>query len=104
MTRLTRPSGFNAKLSTLSLKTPCLFVLAVLFAFSNLTFAQGPSSSPSNPSENKPLAELTSKSRNLFHKMNDRGLSFQAMMVYDWSKTLDDEQDSGSGFGRYSID
>jgi porin len=82
----------------------CFLVLLVLFAVSNLTFFQVTKSSSSGTSENKPLATLASKSRNLFHKINDHGLSFQAMMVYDWSKALDDGQDSGSGFGRYSID
>jgi porin len=85
-------------------RNSCFLMLLVLFAFSNLTFAQATESSPFGTSENKPLATLASTSRNLLHKMTDRGLSFQTMMVYDWSKALDDGQDSGSGFGRYSID
>jgi carbohydrate-selective porin OprB len=36
--------------------------------------------------------------------MNDHGLSFQGVLVYDWSKTLADNQDSSGGFGRYSFD
>ena len=45
-----------------------------------------------------------SKPSVLLHDLNEHGISFQGVAVYDWSKTLHGDQDSGSGFGRYSFD
>ena len=37
-------------------------------------------------------------------ELNDHGVSFQGMLVYDWSKALLADADSAGGFGRYSFD
>jgi porin len=50
------------------------------------------------------MAALISKPRDLLHSMNDRGISFQGIGIYDWSKALTSDPDDRTGFGRYSID
>ena len=35
--------------------------------------------------------------------LNQRGITFQGIAIYDWSKSFDND-DSAAGFGRYSFD
>ena len=42
--------------------------------------------------------------RQLLHDLNEHGIAPQGVGIYDWSKTLHADQDSDSGFGRYSFD
>jgi len=42
--------------------------------------------------------------RQLLHDLNEHGIVPQGVVIYDWSKTLRADQDSGNGFGRYSFD
>lgn len=52
----------------------------------------------------KPTDDVVSLSRTLLRGLDRRGLSFEGLVVYDWSKTLAADKDSGRGFGRYSFD
>ena len=42
--------------------------------------------------------------RRLLHGLNEHGIAPQGVFIYDWSKALHADQDSGRGFGRYSFD
>ena len=85
-----------------------VIVLVVWLMFSHRTLAQGegpavPNSSQDSAPSVSPTNVLTNP-RDLLRKMNDRGLSFQGLVVYDWSKALIRDEDSEGGFGRYSLD
>lgn len=52
----------------------------------------------------KKSSESSITPRQLLHDLNSHGIAPQGVVIYDWSKTLRADQDSGSGFGRYSFD
>jgi len=76
----------------------------VLLAFSHLTFAQDSESSLKGSSDKNGIAMVVSEPRKLLGRLNEHGISFQGLLVYDWSKEFDHEQDPATGFGRYSFD
>lgn len=76
---------------------------AVLLSSSYLAVAQeADSSTPDDAHKNK--IALISDTREILHGLNDHGISFQGLVVYDWSKEFDYDEDPASGFGRYSFD
>ena len=77
---------------------------ALLLAFSYFTFAQEVKSSTPETSHKNGLQRLVSEPREILHGLNERGISFQGLLVYDWSKEFGYDQDPPSGFGRYSFD
>lgn len=76
----------------------------VLLVFSHLTFAQDSESSTKGSSNKNGMAMVASESRELLHRLNEHGISFQGLLVYDWSEEFDHDQDPATGFGRYSFD
>lgn len=76
---------------------------AVLLASSYLALAQETNSSTSDSPHKNQIA-LISEPREILHGLNEHGISFQGLVVYDWSKEFDHDQDPASGFGRYSFD
>ncbi len=87
-------------------RTTCVLrtVSLLLLAPSYLSIAQGQASSP-QAATNQPFVHQSADfTKNSLRGLNDHGLSFQGMLVYDWSKTLSADEDSTAGFGRYSFD
>lgn len=80
-----------------------VFGQAALLAFSSLALAQD-SKSTEGGSDKNGLATVISEPRKILGRLNDHGIPFQGLLVYDWSKEFDDEADPASGFGRYSLD
>jgi carbohydrate-selective porin OprB len=78
--------------------------LGLILEFSYHCFAQ--TSEPFSPAANtdKKSSESAITPRQLLHDLNEHGIAPQGVVIYDWSKTLHADQDSGSGFGRYSFD
>jgi porin len=76
---------------------------AVLLASSYFTLAQE-LKSPTQETQRKATEVLVSESREILHGLNEHGISFQGLFVYDWSKEFDYDDDPASGFGRYSFD
>jgi porin len=76
---------------------------AVCLVFSNLAFAQETESSAAAASSKYQIA-LASEPREIFHGLNEHGISFQGLVVYDWSKEFDHDEEPASGFGRHSFD
>jgi carbohydrate-selective porin OprB len=48
--------------------------------------------------------KLISQSREWLRDLRDDGITFQGLIVYDWSKAVLKEQGTEEGFGRYSFD
>lgn len=72
-------------------------VALVILALPNPVLAQNLISRSPN------LLNLTTTAKQGLHDLNEHGISFQGVMIYDWSKSID-AADSGPGFGRYSFD
>jgi porin len=68
----------------------------VLLVFSN------PVSAQSNPNPQN-LRSITGASELALHDLNERGISLQGTMIYDWSKEFEPGE-SEAGFGRFSFD
>ncbi len=77
---------------------------SLLLALSCLGFTQQESSSAPGPADAEAAHRYVRASRTLLHDLNAHGISFQAMLVFDWSKSLGDNDDATLGFGRYSLD
>lgn len=75
-----------------------------LLALSCLGFTQQERSSAPGPADAEAAHRYARASRTLLHDLNAHGISFQAMLVFDWSKSLCDNDDATLGFGRYSLD
>ena len=86
-----------------TLRVP-LFLALTLLAESYLGLSQATEPSSPAPSASGTSNNLISHSRELLHDLNQHGLAFQGLAVYDWSMTLHSEQDTEAGFGRYSFD
>lgn len=80
-----------------------VFGQAALLAFSSLALAQD-SKSTEGSSDKNGIAMVISEPRKTLSRLNEHGISFQGLLVYDWSKEFDHEADPASGFGRYSFD
>ena len=76
----------------------------VVLAFSNLICSQTAVSPETVTAASESALTQSPDAIDLLHKANNHGVSFQGVLVYDWSKGLDSDQDSGAGFGRYSFD
>jgi porin len=50
------------------------------------------------------VTELASEPRHILQDLSARGISFQGMLVNDWSKGTNAADTSSDGFGRYSFD
>lgn len=91
----------------MSLPTPhSIRIIAVLLlAVSHLASAPQTTQPASNSQDKtKPANDVVSLSRTLLRDIDQHGLTFQGLVVYDWSKPLVADKDSGHGFGRYSFD
>jgi porin len=76
---------------------------AVWLASSYLAFAQEIEPSTQDPSSKAQIA-LASKPREIFYGLNEHGISFQGLVVYDWSKEFHHDEEPAIGFGRHSFD
>ena len=74
----------------------------LLLALSNLVIGQ--ETKPQATGAKTDTDDAVSVSRALLHDLDQRGLTFQGLAVYDYSKTPVAGKDSGRGFGRYSFD
>ncbi len=80
--------------------------LAFLFSFFCSYYCYPQSSQPPalGLAADEPHSRSALDPRQLLHDLNERGIAPQGVLIYDWSKTLPGDQDSGGGFGRYSFD
>ena len=76
----------------------------ILLALSFVGFAQEQTSPTKEPAGQSPIHPYMRASRTVLRGLNSHGISFQAMLVYDWSKSLASDTDATGGFGRYSLD
>ena len=88
----------------LSGRSLAFLLLSLSSAFSYRCFPQTSTPSALSPSANESPSESAFTPRQLLRDLNEHGISPQAVVIYDWSKTLHAKQDSGNGFGRYSFD
>jgi len=73
----------------------------VFLAISHLSFSQ----TTGVPAHDADAAgKVISQSREWLHVLGNDGITFQGLIVYDWSKTVLREQGTEEGFGRYSFD
>lgn len=79
------------------------FLPPLLLAASCLGLAQKGPSLTQEPSNAEPAHNYVPAPRNLIRDLNAHGISLQAMLVFDWSKSLAGN-DATLGFGRYSLD
>jgi len=78
-------------------------LLGFSLGFSHYCFPQTPEPSAlAAPPDQTSSGSATP--RQLLHDLNEHGIVPQGVVIYDWSKTLHADQDSGNGFGRYSFD
>ena len=77
-----------------------LFSLSLAFSYQCLAQTAQPSALSA---ADKPSGPAFTP-RQFLHDLDEHGIAPQGIVVYDWSKTLDADQDSGTGFGRYSFD
>lgn len=79
-------------------------IASPLLALFNLGNAQAQTSAPLAGTCQQFESLIKDSSRTVLGKLDQRGISFQGVFVYDWSKTINADQDSTPGFGRHSFD
>jgi hypothetical protein len=81
-----------------------LLIPLFLLTLTCLSFSQGPSPPRQEGLTQEAIHQLLEGPQTALRGLKERGISFQAMLVYDWSKSLASETDAKGGFGRYSFD
>jgi porin len=79
-------------------------VLSAVLAISSISFSQTTEFSSTGQVKPDVVATLEAAPQRLLNETNEHGVSFQGTLIYDWTKVLANDGDSGNGSGRYSID
>lgn len=85
-------------------RSSAFLLLGLSLGFSNRCFPQASVPPAPSPSANESPSESAFTPRQLLNDLNEHGIAPQGVVIFDWSKTLRADQDSGRGFGRYSFD